>query len=125
MNITTVCAVALVLLLTGLSLNVSRLRLKYRVSYGVATHKDLEVAVRAHGNTLEQSMVFLLLLLLSETQSIAPALSFHAAWLFVLMRLVHTFATYTRQLRVRQISHVGSMALQISLCVPLLWSALR
>lgn len=125
MNSTSVCAVALVLLLTGLSLNVSRLRLKYRVSYGVAAHKDLEVAVRAHGNTLEQSMVFLMLLLLCETQSLAPALTFHAAWMFVLMRLVHTVATYTRKLRLRQISHVGSLALQISLCVPLMSSALR
>ena len=54
----------LALLLTALSLNVSRLRMRHRVSFGDGGHRDLMVAVRAHGNALEQSLLFGLLLLL-------------------------------------------------------------
>jgi uncharacterized membrane protein YecN with MAPEG domain len=56
----------LTILLTGLSLNISRLRIRHRVSYGHADHRDMEVAVRAHGNCLEQTLLFVLLLVIAE-----------------------------------------------------------
>jgi uncharacterized protein len=59
------CA-ALALILTGLSLHISRLRIRYRVSFGDGGHKDLQVAIRAHGNALEQSVLLILLMLLME-----------------------------------------------------------
>ena len=55
--------VTLALLLTALSLHVSRLRLRYRQTWGDGGYKDLATAIRTHGNTLEQSMLFGLLLL--------------------------------------------------------------
>jgi uncharacterized protein len=117
--ITALTACGVFVLLTGLSLNISRLRLYHRVSYGHGNHKNLEVAIRAHGNSIEQSLLFLLLLLIAESisgQTYASALAWIAGG-FVLMRCVHCFATFMRWLRARQIAHVASLLLQMGCCV--------
>ena len=102
MPVTVVTASALVLLLSALSVNVSRLRLRYRISFSNGPHKDLEAAVRAHGNTLEQVPVFVLLVLLTEWQS-APAPWLGAVALaFVVARLLYAFAVFSRRLPLRR-----------------------
>lgn len=111
----------LALLLTALSLNVSRLRLKYRVSFGDEGHKDLTVAIRAHGNALEQCLVFAVLLLTLEYQSAGMAAQL--AWLgpvFVVARVVHAVAIFRRWLRLRQLAHVLSLLAQLALAMALL-----
>ena len=117
------CAV-LAILLTGLSLQVSRLRIRYRQSFGDGGHKDLMLAMRAHGNTLEQSLMFGLLMLLMElTQPAWGALAAVAA-LFVMARLMHAVGIFKRLLLLRQIAHVLSMLCQLALALALLWKAL-
>ena len=49
--------------LTVLSVRVSQLRLCHRVSFGDGGHRDLLAAMRAHGNTLEQTALYGLLAL--------------------------------------------------------------
>lgn len=116
------CAV-LAILLTGLSLQVSRLRIRYRQSFGDGGHKDLMLAVRAHGNTLEQSLLFGLLMLLTElTQPAWGALAAVGA-VFVVARLMHTVAIFQRLLLLRQIAHVLSVLCQLALALALLWKA--
>lgn len=117
------CAV-LAILLTGLSLQVSRLRIRHRQSFGDGGHKDLMLAMRAHGNTLEQSLMFgLLMLLLELTQPAWAALPAVAA-LFVMARLMHAVAIFKRLLLLRQIAHVLSVLCQLALALALLWKAL-
>ncbi len=117
------CAV-LAILLTGLSLQVSRLRIRHRQSFGDGGHKDLMLAMRAHGNTLEQSLMFGLLMLLMElTQPAWGALAAVAA-LFVMARLMHAVAIFKRLLLLRQIAHVLSVLCQLALALALLWKAL-
>ncbi len=124
-TVTAATTVALFVLLTALSLNVSRLRIRHRVSFGHGEHKNLEVAVRAHGNTLEQSTLFLLLLLLAELHW--P----QATWLagiglaFVLTRLLHSAAIFGRRLRLRQWAHVSSLLLQMALVPTLVQAVMR
>lgn len=111
----------LALLLTALSLNVSRLRLKYRVSFGDEGYKDLTVAIRAHGNALEQCLLFAVLLLALEYQSNAVATQL--AWLgpvFVIARVVHAAAIFRRWLRLRQLAHVLSLLAQLAVALVLL-----
>ena len=55
-----------VLLLAGLSMRVSRLRLRHRVFLGDGDVKELQVAIRAHGNAVEHLMPMLLLLVVYE-----------------------------------------------------------
>lgn len=104
----------LTLLLIGLSINVSRLRLRYKVSHGDGGHKDLLVAVRAHGNALEQSLLFAVLLLALEARhgagmSIIPMLGVG----FLLARALHVVAVFMRWLPLRQAAHVASLAAQL------------
>jgi uncharacterized membrane protein YecN with MAPEG domain len=116
MNLTVAHVLALLaMLLTVLSLNVSRLRLKYGVSYGADGHRELTVAIRAHGNALEQSLLFAVLMLALQSQSTGEAALL--AWLgavFVLARVMHPLAMFQRWLRLRQLAHVISLLAQLS-----------
>lgn len=106
----------LTILLTGLSLNISRLRISHRVSYGHADHRDLEVAIRTHGNCLEQTLLFVLLLVIAELlQSPGQVLTVLAV-VFAAARSFHVLAIFTRQLLARQIAHVVSLLVQLACC---------
>lgn len=111
----------LAVLLTALSLHISRLRLRYRVSFGDGGHKDLLVAVRAHGNALEQSLLFGLLLLAADGRAaLAPAWLAGAGLAFIAARIVHAAAMFGRRLGWRQAAHVASVLLQGLLAVAIL-----
>lgn len=107
-------AALLSLLLIGLSLNVSRLRFRHRVSFGDGGNPALTAAIRAHGNSLEQSLLFILLLYFLE---IVTALD--AAWVislasaFIGLRLLYCWALFRRQLRLRQLSHALTMLVSL------------
>jgi len=60
-----VCGLS-ILLLTGLSMHVSRVRLRHRIFLGAGDVKELEVAIRAHGNAVEHLTPLLLLLVVYE-----------------------------------------------------------
>jgi uncharacterized protein len=121
LNITSLTLAALALLLTALSLNVSRLRMRYRATYGDAGHKDLMVAVRAHGNSLEQSLLFIALLGAVEWMAGLGANTLTAtAALFVAARLLYAAAVFTRRLSLRQIAHSASVLLQVALALVIL-----
>jgi uncharacterized protein len=117
------CA-ALALLLTALSLHISRLRIRHRVSFGDGGHKDLMVAMRAHGNTLEQSLLFGLLLLLLELHRPGAQVLLWIAAVFVGARLLHSVAVFSRQLLLRQVAHVVSVLCQLALVAGLLHATL-
>ncbi|MBA4329369.1 MAG: glutathione S-transferase [Polaromonas sp.] len=116
MNLTVAQVLALLaVLLTVLSLNVSRLRLKYKVSYGDEGQRDLIVAIRAHGNALEQCLLFAVLMLALEMSSTSEAAGL--AWLgplFLIARVLHPLAMFQRWLRLRQLAHMGSLLSQLT-----------
>lgn len=75
--ITLLYASILGLLLIGLSGRVIYLRRAYRVGIGAAEHRDLERAIRAHGNLIEYSPLALVIMMLLE-QNGAPTWQLHA-----------------------------------------------
>lgn len=104
------------LLCIALSLNVSRLRLRYRISFGDGGHRDLLVASRVHGNALEQSLLFLALLAAAEHLSNAPATLLQMLiGGFIAARLMHAVGSFGRHLRLRQLGHLASVAQQLVL----------
>jgi uncharacterized protein len=121
LTITAVTAVALCLLITALSLNISRLRIRYRISYGHGNHKDLEVAVRAHGNALEQAVLMLILLGLLEGMPADTSLLQGLAIGFVVARVLHAGAALSRQLLLRQVSHAATVLLQLACACAIVW----
>lgn len=107
--------VTLALLLTALSLHVSRLRLRYRQTWGDGGHKDLATAIRTHGNTLEQSMLFgLLLLAHAQLPSATLAALAVACAVFVLARLLYCVGAFTRRLAWRQATHAVTLLAQLT-----------
>lgn len=117
------CAV-LALLLTVLSLHISRLRIRHKVSFGDGGNKDLQVAIRAHGNALEQSLLLAMLMLLMELMRPGWSVVAMVGAAFVAARILHSVAIFTRQLFLRQIAHVVSVLCQLFLALALLWIAL-
>lgn len=107
--------VTLALLLTALSLHVSRLRLRYRQTWGDGGHKDLATAIRTHGNTLEQSMLFgLLLLAHAQLHSATPGALAAACAAFVLARLLYCIGAFARRLAWRQAAHAITLLAQLT-----------
>lgn len=114
-------AAALSLLLVTLSLNISRLRLAHKVSFGDGGIRELTLAVRAHGNSLEQSVLFILLLYFMEANGNADArIALALGSVFVLSRIIYCAALFKRILLIRQMAHAVTVLLQIATAVILL-----
>lgn len=125
-QIVAVSIAILALLVTGLSVRVSILRLRHRVSFGDGGHKDLLVAVRAHGNTLEQSMLYCALALSCIAMpGVPPVTLAGCASVFVTARLLHAAAIFSRQLLLRQAAHVVSVLVHLSLAAAIGWAWAR
>lgn len=124
-HITAASLAVLAVLLTALSLRISALRLRYRTSFGDGGHKDLLLAIRAHGNTLEQTTLYgLLAVAYAGLPSAHSGYLFACSASFVLARVVHALAMFTRQLSLRQATHVVSVLAQLGLVLgvgALLW----
>jgi uncharacterized protein len=118
----TLAAIALLaLLLIALSLNISRLRMRYQATYGDAGKKDLMMAIRAHGNSLEQSLLFIPLLAAAQIGLVFGATTLAAmAGVFIFSRVLYSVAVFTRQLALRQAAHVLSVGVQLALSVGIL-----
>lgn len=115
-------AAALTLLLVALSLNVTRLRLAHRISFGDGGIKPLTVAMRAHGNSLEQALLFIVLLYLAEASHGIDARTTIAMGIaFLLARLSYCTALFRRILLLRQASHVATLLLQTGAALAILW----
>lgn len=114
-------AAILSLLLIGLSLNVSRLRMRHQIALGDGGQTDLLKAVRAHGNSLEQSVLFIVLLYLGETSGqISPALTTTLGFAFIMLRLLYCTGLLARLLLLRQVSHGLTMLVLLAVSVLLL-----
>lgn len=114
----------LALLLTALSLHVSRLRMRHRQTWGDGGHQDLAVAVRTHGNTLEQSLLFgLLVLALAQAGGTTATALAAVCCTFVLARIVYCTAAFGRRLPWRQAAHALTLLCQLAATLLLLRAA--
>lgn len=86
--VTSLTAGLLALLLVALSIRISMLRMRHRVSLGDGGHDDLQRAIRAHGNTAEHAPIFILLLLLAEAGNAPMAIIWTLAIVFVAARVM-------------------------------------
>ena len=114
-------AAILALLLIGLSLNISRLRMRHQVAFGDGGKPDLIKAVRAHGNSMEQTLLFIVLLYLGEaTGQIGGPLTAALGFAFIMLRLLYCTGLFARILLLRQASHALTMLVLLSVTLLLL-----
>ncbi|MBD9417156.1 MAPEG family protein [Pseudomonas sp. PDM16] len=114
-------AAILALLLIALSLNISRLRMRHQVAFGDGGKPDLTKAVRAHGNSLEQSVLFIVLLYLGEaTGQVGGPLTAALGFAFIMLRLLYCTGLFARILLLRQASHALTMLVLLAVTLLLL-----
>ena len=99
----TVFVSANALLLMVLAANVSRLRLKYRISLGDGDNKELRNAIRAHANGVEQVPIFGLLVLALSLAQASSILLGVLVILFTASRYLHAYGMTCRVFIFRRI----------------------
>jgi uncharacterized protein len=123
-HIVAISIAILALLLTGLSIHISRLRLRHQVSFGDGGHKDLLVAMRAHGNALEHTSLFAVLALAAAALPSSPAALLASCCVaFVVARVFHAWAIFSRRLSWRQAAHAASTLVHLALALAIGWAA--
>ncbi|MBI3714707.1 MAG: MAPEG family protein [Betaproteobacteria bacterium] len=86
---TALYAALLGVLVAVLMLAVIRLRRKLKVGLGDGGHKQLQCAIRAHGNAIETVPIFLILLAVLEANGGKPMFLHICGTVFVLARVLH------------------------------------
>ncbi|MBW7983322.1 MAPEG family protein [Enterobacillus tribolii] len=105
------------LLLIKLSLNVVKLRVQYRVSYGDGGFYELQTAIRVHGNAVEYIPIAAILLVIMEMNG-AKVWMIHVCGLLLLAgRLMHYYGLHHREISWRR---SGMSATYISLVLMVL-----
>ena len=101
MPVTAFFAGVFALFFVRLAFVVIRMRRSNRVALGAGGVKELEGAIRAHGNFAEYVPVGLILLGLLELHGLYPALLFAIGALFALGRVLHASALHRGDLNLR------------------------
>jgi uncharacterized membrane protein YecN with MAPEG domain len=108
------------LLLTLLAANVSRLRLKHKISAGDGGNKELFKAIRVHINGIEQVPIFALLLLAAIFVQQSSAIVAIAAVLFTVSRVLHAVGMLYRIHIFRRVGAGLTYFLQIAVAISIL-----
>jgi uncharacterized protein len=93
--ITAVFAGALALMLVGISIRVTRLRAKKKISLADGGDKEMQAAIRVQGNFIEYVPMALLLMGLLESAGARHWIVYLFGALLVMARIAHAFALYT------------------------------
>ena len=112
-----------VLLIVILAMNISRLRMKYKVANGDGNNKEITKAIRAHMNSLEHILPFSLLLYVLQSQSISQIIFAILAFGFLSIRLLHTYSMLSSKFKLRQITAASTYFIELCGCVLVLINA--
>lgn len=94
------------------AINVSRLRIKHRVSWGDGNNKDLMKAIRVHANGIEQVPVYGLLILALIFLGTTNIILAYLVIAFTFSRLVHAYGMLYKNPIARQVGAVITYILQ-------------
>jgi uncharacterized protein len=122
--ITSLYAAITAVLVIGLMLNVSMHRARTGISINHGEDQRLALAIRQHGNAVENAALALLLLLLCEAQAM-PALWLHILGvLFVVSRLAHVFGLHAVKplTPLRLFGTLGTQAMMLAAAAFLIWT---
>lgn len=113
--ITPLFAAVFGLMYMALSINVIRYRLGYKISLGTGDNKDLQRAIRTHGNFMEYVPFTLLLMWFIETLTLSANAAFWLGSILLIARVSHAFGMfYPKQLMgLRQLGSVVTIGVII------------
>lgn len=101
------------LLVLVLAMNVSRLRIKYKISLGDGGNKCLMAAIRTHCNVLEQLPIFAIVLITLTFLGASTTLLSILVIGFTLARFIHAYGMLYRVFIARRIGAGFTYALQL------------
>ena len=122
LEITPYYALALILILVGLTVNVIRMRYTLRVSLLDGGNPDLTKAMRAHGNFIEYVPLCLLLIALCELNGSVDWIIHALGAALVLSRLFHATSILKSILLFRQIGMTFTFTCLVFSAIALLFS---
>lgn len=110
------------LMYMALSFNVVRYRLGSKISLGSGENKDLEQAIRVHGNFMEYVPFALLLMWFIETLTLSANVVFWLGSILLIARVSHVFGMfYPKQLQtLRALGTVVTFGVIIKACISIL-----
>lgn len=112
------------LLLVGLALRISMLRMRHKVAFGDGGNTALMRAIRVHANTAEHAPIFVLLALAYELARGTTGFLVAVAAAFLLARIGFAAALLGRGLhRLRMVTALVTYAAQATLAVAVLVAA--
>ena len=106
-----------ILLIILLAMNISRLRMKYKVANGDGNNKEINKAIRAHMNSLEHILPFSLLLYVLQTQMTSTVIFAILAFSFLCIRLLHSYSMLSSKFKLRQITAASTYFLELCACI--------
>ncbi|PCJ14726.1 MAG: hypothetical protein COB04_14555 [Gammaproteobacteria bacterium] len=109
-----------VLLITGLAMNVSRIRISQQIGNGDGDYGPLKKAMRAHMNTIEHVVPFALILFSLVHLELGPALLAVCCFGFIGVRLLHSYGMLSPAFKVRQLSAALTYGFEVVGCVLIL-----
>jgi hypothetical protein len=98
-------------------MNISRLRMKYKVANGDGNNKEINKAIRAHMNSLEHILPFSLLLYVLQTQMTSTVIFAILAFSFLCIRLLHSYSMLSSKFKLRQITAASTYFLELCACI--------
>ena len=102
------------LLLTGLAVNVSRVRLRERVAHGDGGLLPLKKAIRAHGNGVEHLVVGGLQVLTLELLGAPSIVLGLVVGVFTASRMLHAASMLGSFPRMRRLGAIGTYAIELA-----------
>jgi uncharacterized protein len=116
---------AILLLITALAMNVTRLRFKVGVRLGDGGDKRLGRAIRAHGNALEHGLLLAVALVLAEVAALPPPWVVGLGFAILAARVSHAAGFLRLGPRVSQAGMVVTYTIEVGLSAYLLSVATR
>ncbi|MCF2858781.1 MAPEG family protein [Pseudoalteromonas sp. SMS1] len=100
-----------------LSLDVIKLRRRYKVGIGDAGHKDLITAIRTHANFIEYTPLAVILIFILEYQNVSPIWLGTFASAFLIGRVLHALALTNGYIQTRVIGMLMTFLTLIGLAL--------
>jgi len=117
-------AIPLALLIVGLALNVSRVRIDKKISVGDGGDKALIGATRAHGNAIENIPLVLVLMLIYELQGGNASVILAIGVVFMVARFLHAVGMIRHIFVFRRWSTVATLLVEVILPILIFTSLL-
>lgn len=111
------------LLVTLLAMHVSYRRITLKIANGDGGHVDMKKAIRAHGNALEHTVLFGILVLAWVVSGAGPVIQMVLVSGFTLSRVLHAIGMLFAVFNLRRLGAAFTYIFELAACIGVLFFA--